>query len=209
MADGLDMNSQPHRVALTGGIATGKSYVARRVREAGVPVVDADQLAREAVRAGSGALERIRSRFGSEVMTSDGELDRPRMAELIFRDEATRRDLESIIHPVVREGIERFFITLPPQTLFAVADIPLLFETGRAGHFEAVIVAACARETQIARVMARDGWTREEAERRLSAQWPIKEKAAKADYVIRTDGSHKQTDEAVTEVLDSLRRRFA
>jgi dephospho-CoA kinase len=197
-----------HRVALTGGIATGKSYVAGRMREAGVAVVDADQLAHEAVKPGTSALDAIRRRFGAKAIATSGEMDRSYVADQVFRDEAARRDLEAIVHPVVRRGIEEFFAAIPHQTGFAVADIPLLYETDRAGDFDAVIVAACAPELQIARVMARDSSTREDAERRLRAQLPIDEKAARADYVIRTDGTHEQTDAAVLEVIQSLRRRF-
>jgi dephospho-CoA kinase len=198
-----------HRVALTGGIATGKSYVAGRLREAGVPVIDADQLAHDAVRPGTQALQLVRKRFGAGAITKSGEMDRRYVADQVFRDEVARRDLEAIVHPVVREGIDHFFTTLPTGTRFAVADIPLLFETGRAPDFEAVIVAACTPAMQIARVMARDGSTREEAERRLRAQWPIEEKAAKADYVIRTDGTYEQTDGAVLSIINGLRERWA
>ena len=202
------MSPAPHRVALTGGIATGKSYIASRLLEAGVPVVDADQLAHDAVKPGTEALEKVRRRFGSGAVLASGEMDRRYVADVVFRDEAARRDLEAIIHPVVREGIEDFFNRLPSETPFGVADIPLLFETGREKQFEVVIVAACAPEAQIARLMTR-GATREDAERRLGAQWPIEKKVARADYVIRTDGTYEQTDAAVSEVIESLRRRFA
>jgi dephospho-CoA kinase len=202
------MSPAPHRVALTGGIATGKSYIASRLLEAGVPVVDADQLAHDAVKPGTEALEKVRRRFGSGAVLASGEMDRRYVADVVFRDEAARRDLEAIIHPVVREGIEDFFNRLPSETPFGVADIPLLFETGREKQFEVAIVAACAPEAQIARLMTR-GATREDAERRLRAQWPIEKKVARADYVIRTDGTYEQTDAAVSEVIESLRRRFA
>jgi dephospho-CoA kinase len=199
----------PHRVALTGGIATGKSYIARRFRAAGVPVVDADELAHEAVRPGAPALELVRRRFGPEAITAAGEMNRTHIGEIVFRDEAARRDLEAIIHPVVRQGIDAFFDALPTETRFAVADIPLLFETRREREFEAIIVAFCDPQLQIARVMARDGSSREDAERRLHAQLPIGEKAAQADYVIRTDGTHEHTDRAVGELVEQLRHRFA
>jgi dephospho-CoA kinase len=197
-----------HRVALTGGIATGKSYVAGRLRAAGVPVVDADLLARDAVKPGSDALEQVRRRFGSSAILASGDMDRRHVADVVFRDEAARHDLEAIVHPIVRQGIEDFFHTLPPDIPFGVADIPLLFETGRAKEFEVVVVAACAPETQIARVMARDGSAREDAERRLRSQWPIDEKVAIADYVIRTDGTHEQTDQAVSSLVATLKRRW-
>ena len=198
-----------HRVALTGGIATGKSYIAGRLREAGVPVVDADRLAHDAVRPETHALDLVRTRFGAGAITPSGEMNRRYIADKVFRDDAARRDLEAIIHPVVRQGIEDFFTSLPAGTPFAVADIPLLFETGRSKDYEVVIVAACPPDVQLARVMARDGSTREEAERRLRAQWPIDAKAAKADYVIRTEGTYEQTDEAVRSIVTTLRQRWA
>ncbi|MEW6320773.1 MAG: dephospho-CoA kinase [Acidobacteriota bacterium] len=193
------------RVALTGGIATGKSYVARRLAAAGVPVVDADVLAREAVAPGTPGLAAVVARFGPAVLAPDGTLDRKAVAAVVFDDAAARRDLEAIIHPAVRAGIERFFGALPPATPLAVADIPLLYETGRARDFDAVIVAACPRSVQVSRVMARDGASLEEAEQRLAAQWPIEDKVARADFVIDTTGSHEETDRQVLAVLRTLR----
>ncbi len=195
------------RVALTGGIATGKSYVARRMRAAGVPVVDADVLAREAVAPGSAGLRAVRERFGPDVIDGQGALDRARLAGVVFSDARARRDLEAIVHPFVRAGIETFFAALPAGTPFAVADVPLLYETGLDAAFAAVIVAACPRDLQVRRVMDRDGATREQAERRLDAQWPIDEKVARADYVIRTDGAYEATDAAVDTVIEKLRTR--
>lgn len=193
------------RLALTGGIATGKSYVASRLREAGVPVVDADLLARAAVAPGSAGLAAVVERFGEDVLTAEGRVDRARLAAIVFRDAAARRDLEAIIHPYVRREIVDFFERLPPAVPFAVADIPLLFETGREREFDAVIVAACDPDIQLARVMARDATSREDAERRIAAQLPIAEKLARADHVIRTDGSHAETDAQVRRLVDELR----
>lgn len=192
------------RVALTGGIATGKSYVAARLRAAGIPVVDADVLAREAVAPGSPGLAAVVARFGPGVLTGDGGLNRAALGEQVFQDAAARRDLEAIIHPEVRAGIDRFFAELPPQTPAAVADIPLLFETNRASDFDAVVVAACPREMQVERVMARDGLPRAQAEARVAAQLPIDDKVARATYVIRTDGTFAETDAQVARVIDAL-----
>ena len=132
------------RVALTGGIATGKSYVVQRLRQAGVPVVDADVLAREVVARDTPGLRAIVERFGPAVLDEAGGLNRPALAAIVFSDSAARRDLEAIVHPAVRAGIDQFLAAMPPATPVAVADIPLLFETGRAGEFDAVVVAACA-----------------------------------------------------------------
>ncbi len=192
------------RVALTGGIATGKSYVASRMRAAGLPVVDADVLAREAVAPGSPGLAAVVERFGPGVLASDGTLNRAVLGEQVFQDAAARRELEAIIHPDVRARIDRFFADLPPDTPAGVADIPLLFETNRAADFDAVVVAACPREMQIERVMTRDGLSRAQAEARVAAQLPIDDTVARATYVIRADGRFAETDAQVARVIDVL-----
>ncbi len=192
------------RIALTGGIATGKTHVANRLRAAGVPVVDADVLAREAVVPGSPGLAAVVARFGAAMLTPEGVLDRARLGTVVFADAQARRDLEAIVHPAVRAAIGTFFDALPDQTPFAVADIPLLFETGRAADFDRVIVVACSRDQQVARVVERDLLTREEAERRVASQWPIEDKAARADYLIRTDGTYAETDAQVAALLERL-----
>jgi dephospho-CoA kinase len=195
------------RVALTGGIGTGKSYVAQRLAAAGVPVVDADRLAREVVAPGTPALATVVERFGHDVLAEDGGLRRQALASLVFSDPQARHDLEAIIHPVVRRRIEAFFDALPPDTGVAVADIPLLYETNRAADFDAVIVAACPPEMQLARVMARDGVSEASARRRIAAQLPIGEKVRQAHYVIDTSGTFEQTDAGTARVLAALRGR--
>jgi dephospho-CoA kinase len=192
------------RVGLTGGIATGKSYVVRQFREAGVPVVDSDVLARDAVAPGTPALAAIVTRFGADVIRA-GELDRARLGDIVFRDADARRDLEAIVHPVVRRGVAEFFRALAPDTPLAIADIPLLYETHGERGFDKIIVVACAPETQLARIMARDGLTRDAAERRVAAQLPVEEKVRRADYVIRTDGPYEETNAQVATVLAALR----
>lgn len=195
------------RIALTGGIATGKTYVATRLREAGVPVVDADVLSREVVAPGTPGLAAVVDRFGPGVLAPDGSLDRKRVADIVFADAGARQDLERIIHPSVRAAIDAFFAGLPAETPFAVADIPLLYETGREGAFDIVVVAACPRELQIERVMNRDQASREDAERRIAAQWPIEDKVARADHVIWTGISADETDWQVQHLLRILRQQ--
>jgi dephospho-CoA kinase len=190
---------------LTGGIATGKSYVASRVRAAGVAVVDADLLARDAVAPGSDGLAAVTQRFGVEVLLPDGTLNRAKLGDIVFRDKAARRDLEAIIHPYVRRRIDEFFARLSAAEPFAVADIPLLYETGRQRQFDSVIVVACTREKQIERLLGRAPGDRADAERRIAAQLPIEAKVALADYVIRTDGSHAETDAQVQALMTTLR----
>ena len=193
------------KVALTGGIATGKSYVATRLREAGVPIVDADVLAREVVAPGSPGLSAVRKRFGPDAVRRDGTMDRVRVGQIVFKDKRARLDLEAIIHPAVQKAINEFFDDLPKRTPFAVADVPLLYETGREKEFQAVIVVACPREMQLQRLMERNKLSKEDAERRLNAQLPIDQKVKKATFVIRTDGTFDETNAQVDALVAQLK----
>jgi dephospho-CoA kinase len=195
------------KVALTGGIATGKSYVANRLKEAGIPIVDADVLAREVVAPGSPALAAIRKRFGPDAVRRDGTMDRVRVGQIVFKDKRARLDLEAIIHPAVIKAINEFFNTLPKRTPFAVADIPLVFETGREKEFDTIVVVACPREMQIERMMQRNKLSREDAERRLNAQLPIEQKVKKATHVLKTDGTFEQTNAQVDDLIEKLRSK--
>ena len=193
------------RVALTGGIATGKSYCLRHFAELGVPVVDADRLARDAVAPGSPGLAAVVQHFGPELLLADGTLDRAALARIVFEDSRARASLEAIVHPEVYRRIREWFVNLPAASGVAIADIPLLFETGHNHDFDAVIVAACRPDEQLRRVMARDGLSEHDAKARLAAQWPIEEKAKRADHVIWTDRSFAETDAQVAAVLTKLR----
>jgi dephospho-CoA kinase len=193
------------RVALTGGIATGKTHVVRVLEQLGVPVIDSDKVVHEALAPGGSLVDAVAARFGDTVRAADGSIDRRALGAIVFADPARRRELESIVHPHVYERISSWFGALDSSTPFAVADIPLLFETGRAGAFDVVLVTACARETQVRRVIDRDGVTRDDAERRLAAQWPIEQKVARADYVIHTDGTKDDTDRQVADIVTKLR----
>ncbi len=192
------------RVALTGGIATGKSYCLARFASLGVAVVDADRLARDAVAPGSRVLDAIVARFGQSMLRPDGTLDRSSLARVVFNDRAARADLEAVVHPEVYRRIGEWLATLPPGIRIAMADIPLLFETGHIHDFDRVVVVACDPREQLRRLMARDGLTEAEAHARLDAQWPIQEKEARADYVIRTDGTAADTDAQVRTVHELL-----
>jgi dephospho-CoA kinase len=196
------------RIALTGGIATGKSHVRRRFEELGVPTIDADTLARQAVAPGTEGLAAVVHEFGPGILDETGALDRKSLGAIVFADAAARRTLESIIHPKVQLAEDEWFASLDPvRHPFAIADIPLLYEVGRDAAFEAVIVAACEPETQIRRVVERDGLSEAEARQRVAAQLPIGEKARRADYVIRTDGTFEETDAQVEQVLGKLQGR--
>jgi dephospho-CoA kinase len=192
------------RVALTGGIATGKSYCLRRFASRGVPVVDADAMAREVVTPGSPGLDAIVARFGRGVLTPDGFLDRPGLGRIVFSDAKARAALEAIVHPEVYRRIREWFASLPLSAKVAIADIPLVFETGQDHEFDRVIVAACDAEEQVRRVMARDGLSDQDARARLWAQWPIDEKVNRASSVIWTDRGFAETDRQVNEILDGL-----
>jgi len=189
------------RVALTGGIATGKSYVLDRFRARGVPCLDADALAHGVMAPGTEATIAIAERFGA-VLAEDCAVDRRKLARIVFADPAARRDLEAIVHPAVYRAIAaglRAF-ELMGDARMAVVDIPLLFETGRAGDFDRVIVTTCPEQMQIDRMRER-GLTLQEARERLAAQWPTSEKADRADYVIRTDGPYEATDRQVEQFI--------
>jgi dephospho-CoA kinase len=192
------------RAGLTGGIATGKSYCLARFAALGVPTVDADRLAREAVAPGSPGLEAVVQRFGAGLLRADGTLDRPALGRIVFTDAAARADLEAIVHPEVYRRIREWSVNLPAGTRVSIADIPLLYETGHRYDFDRIIVCACSPAEQLRRIMARDGLSEAEARARIEAQWPIEEKMARADYVIRTDGGFAETDTQVRTVYESL-----
>ena len=194
--------------ALTGGIATGKSYCLARFAALGASVIDADVLARDAVAPGTPGLAAIAARFGSDALRPDGTLDRAALARVIFTDRTARADLESIVHPDVYRRIREWSVNLPPQTRVAIADIPLLFETGHEHDFDTVIVCACEPAAQVRRLAARNGLTHAEAHSRLAAQWPIEEKVRRADHVIRTDASFEETERQIRVVFEILKSGF-
>jgi dephospho-CoA kinase len=203
------MGAGVERVALTGGIATGKSHVRAEFEKLGVPTIDADVLARQAVAPHTPGLAAVVARFGREILDASGGLDRQRLAAVVFADAGARRDLEQIVHPFVQRAIDRWFDALGRGGhAVAIADIPLLYETGRDRDFESVIVTACDPATQLARVMDR-GATEEDARRRIAAKLPIEDKVRRADYVIRTDGTIEETNDQVRRVYRALRRADA
>ena len=192
------------RAALTGGIATGKSFCLARFAALGAAVIDADVLAREALSARTPGLSEVAERFGPGVLLPDGLLDRAALGRLVFHDRAARADLEAIVHPHVYRRITGWFADLPSGTRIAIADIPLLFETGHEHDFERVVVCACDPAEQFRRLVSRDGLPADEARARLAAQWPIAEKVRRADHVIRTDGTFADTEAQVRTVFAVL-----
>lgn len=195
------------RVVLTGGIATGKSTVARALVEAGIPLVDADQLAREVVAPGTPGLAAVVARFGPGVITPAGTLDRAALGRVVFADAEARAALERIVHPLVRAGIAGFFATLAPGTA-GVAEVPLAFETGWVTSFDLSVAAVCRAGTQRQRLLARDGLSADQADQRLAAQWPIEDKAWLADAVVVTEGSLASTAAQAARLAAWLKARW-
>jgi dephospho-CoA kinase len=194
------------RVALTGGAATGKSYVLDRFRRHGIPCLVADDLAHGVTAAGTEATSAIAARFGAGVIAQDGSVNREALGAIVFADDAARRELEAIVHPVVYRAIEagmRAFAKLGDSTL-AVVEIPLLYETGHTSDFDRVIVTTCRDDLQLQRLIDR-GLGEARARQIVSAQKPAAEKVALADFVIRTDGEKSETDEQVRQILQALR----
>lgn len=192
------------RVTLTGGIATGKSTVAAALRARGIPVVDSDRLARDAVTPGSDGLAEVVARFGAAVLDPTGALDRAALGRRVFADAAARRELERIVHPRVRAGVAAFFAAATGPA--AVAEIPLVYETGWYPDFDAVVVAACHPRIQAVRLRARDGLDDAAIAARLAAQWPIEDKVRLADGVLRTDGTLAETARVADVLADWLLR---
>ncbi|KAI0253481.1 CoaE-domain-containing protein [Lactifluus subvellereus] len=177
-------------IGLTGGIATGKSTVSTQLAARGIPVIDADLLAREVVRPGTRAFKKIISTFGREVLQEDGTLDRSKLGAIVFRDEEQRRRLNAIIHPAVRWGMAMGVLKcwLRGERV-CVLDIPLLIETKIYLWVGRVVVVYCSAEIQLQRLMQRDKSTRDDARARLESQLPITEKLAYADIVMDNSGT--------------------
>jgi dephospho-CoA kinase len=193
------------KIALTGGIATGKSYVLDRFRRLDVPCLDADELAHGVMAVGAEATAQIAARFGAEVLAADGSVDRSKLGPIVFNDSLARRDLEAIVHPAVYRAIAaglRGFELVGDGPL-AVVDVPLLYETGAEKNFDKVIVTACAAETQLARLRER-GLTEDAARLRMTAQWPSDRKTSRADFVVTTEGTREETDRQVDLIYLAL-----
>ena len=194
-------------LGLTGGIATGKSTFAEALRARGVPVVDADALARAAVAPGAPALAEIARTFGPGVLSPDGGLDRKKMAAIVFSDPDARRRLEAITHPAVRRAMadETARLAAAGHDL-AFYDTPLLFEVGLDAAVDAVVVVWAPPAVQRVRLASRDGLGTAEADARLAAQLPVDEKAARADFVVENVGARDELGPKAERLLADLRR---
>jgi dephospho-CoA kinase len=191
-------------IGLTGGIATGKSTVARLLAARGAEIVDADVLAREVVEPGSPGLAEIAAGFGADVLTPDGALDRAALGAVVFADPAQRRRLEAITHPRIAALMgERIAAGLASQAPLVVADIPLLFENDRGGLVEGVLLVDAPEEEQLRRLMLRDGIDEAAARARVAAQMPLAEKRRRATWVIDNAGTPEETAARVAAWWDS------
>lgn len=173
------------------------------LRELGASVIDADQLAREVVAAGTPGLAALVEEFGPGVLTADGELDRPAMASRVFGDEAARRTLEGIVHPRVFEEIQRLEAEVPPGAV-VVHDIPLLAESGRADTFDAVIVVDAPEDVQVERMVRDRGWSEDDARSRVAAQASREDRLALATYVVENTGSREDLRRRIEEIWADL-----
>jgi dephospho-CoA kinase len=194
------------KVALTGGIATGKSHVLEQFRRRGVPCLDADTLAHGVTASGTEATAAIAARFGADILAPDGAVDRAKLGPIVFADLSARRDLEAIVHPAVYRAIAagvRAFELLGNDP-FAVVAVPLLYETGAEKDFDRVVVTACSLQTQLGRLRER-GMLEDAARQRIAAQWPTEQKTSRADFVVNTDGTFEETNAQIDEIFRSLR----
>jgi len=191
---------------LTGGIATGKSTVAAIFEEAGARLIDADRIARDAVRKGAPAYHDTVAHFGEAVLQGDGEIDRKRLAAVIFNDPAEQRSLERIVHPQVKQEITRRLDRIRRETpdALVIVDVPLLFESGMDRGLAAAIVVYVPEQIQLERLMARDALTQPEALARIRAQMPIEKKKSLATLVIDNSGSLERTRDQTLEVYRRL-----
>lgn len=194
-------------VGLTGGLATGKSSVARLFQDNGAYVIDADELARQVVQPGKPAWRDILRTFGKQVVNPDRTLNRAALAKVIFRNEAKRRRLNAIVHPRVARAQARLTAAIAKKDPNAIVlyDVPLLFEAGVDKRVDRIIVVTADRPTQIKRLITRNGFTRAEALRRLRAQMPLREKIALADDVIDGTLSFAQTKGEVERIVSELK----
>ena len=186
-------------VGLTGGIGSGKSTVARMLRDRGAAVLDADVFARDAVRAGSDAFRAVVRRFGDDIVASDGELDRAKLAGIVFADRAALDDLEAIVHPEVRRMLADAIQAELDTDHVVVLVNPLLIEMGTHRDCDVVVVVSAAPQTQVARAVAR-GMSEEDVRARIAAQLPLDERARQADVLLDNEGSLDEL-EAEVDVL--------
>lgn len=192
-------------IGLTGGIASGKSHVARFFEEAGIPVIHSDQLAREVVLPGTATLERIRQSF-PDVFLRDGVLDRKALGKKIFSSEADRKLLESIVHPPIRELFHEKLRFLEGQASTVVYEVPLLFETGLDREMDLTVVVDVPEPMQVDRLVRRDRMTEEEAKKRIAVQMPREERLKRAHIVLPGDLPDSELRNWIRRITEMARK---
>ena len=195
--------SKPYVLGLTGGIACGKSYVARLLRQRGIPVLDADAISRSLTADHGEALPAIRAAFGDRVFDGDA-LNRRALGNLVFSDAAARRQLEEILHPMIIGRMQRE--TENADAALVAWDVPLLYETGMDAQCDEVWCVSVPPGMQVRRVMRRDGLSRTQAVQRMQSQMPLAEKRRRADHIIDTSGNYRSTNRRVRGLLRNTRR---
>lgn len=191
-----------YRLGITGGIGTGKSTVAADLRRLGVPVVSADVIARDVMAPNSPLMSAIQVAFGDEIINSDGSLNRALLGRYVFADANKRQQLDDLVQPAIRVAFKQAFSTLMGPVV--AAEVPLLYEQDYTEFFEGIAVAVCPPEVQEARVMARDGLSREAARQRIAAQMPLTVKVARADFVINTNLGDANRQDQVQQLMNHL-----
>lgn len=201
----MSTNQSGSIIGLTGGIATGKSTVARMLADRGVEVVDADELSRVVVQPGRPAHDEIVEAFGDQVLTEEGRIDRSRLADEVFRDDQARQTLEAITHPrIAEEMLDRARRAFEQGHDWIVYEAALLVETETHRMLDATIVVDCSPDTQLKRLQQRDELDEDQARRRIDAQMPLEDKRRVAEFVVDNDGSLQQTRRQVDELKDRI-----
>jgi dephospho-CoA kinase len=196
------------KVGLTGGIATGKSYILKVLGELGCETIDADAVAHQVIEPGEPAYYDIIEHFGREILTGSGSIDRTKLGAIIFADETAREKLNSIVHPRVYEAQAEWFAEVAARNpnAIAVVDAALLIETGSYHRFDTLIVSYCEPQVQLERLMARNNLNAEQARARITSQMPTQEKLKYADYIINTSNGFDDTKRQVEETYAELYR---
>ncbi len=193
------------RVGLTGGIGSGKSEVARLLRERGAVVIDSDELAREVVQPGTEGFDEVAGEFGPDIVDAGGQIDRARLASIVFADAGARARLNAIVHPRVRNAAETAIRDVPPDAV-VVQDVPLLVEAGLVDQFDVVVVVATSPEAQLERLVGVRGMSEDDARARIAAQAPLADKVAVADFVVVNEGTLDELRERVDSLWAELLR---
>ena len=196
-------------VGLTGGIASGKTTVSEMFAEMGIPIIDADDLAREVVEPGTPGLQAIVEEFGEDVLDEEGRLDRKKVGELVFGDEEARETLNAILHPRIGAAGAKYIQGYADHPApYVIYEGALLVETGAYKAFSALIVVSADESVQRLRLIARDGYTVSQANARIESQLPLARKVAVADHVVTNNGNLESTREQVARVHEQLVARF-